>query len=134
MANDKLIELAKSQNTYLEKQYSTQGSKYLYKTQQIHSLNTAIFYLFWIYFIFSLIYLVMIVLEKKYSYQWKIIVFLLLIIYPYLIYTIEVFLAKVYTFCVETIIGNVFQRPDNEFNVDYTFMPLHYVPNIFVPY
>ena len=46
MANDKLIELAKSQNTYLEKQYSTQGSKYLYKTQQIHSLNTAIFYLF----------------------------------------------------------------------------------------
>ena len=130
---DDLSGIAQAQNTYLEKQYSTQQSKYLYKTQQIQSLNTFIYYLVWVYFIFAVMYLILVFLEKKYSYGWKFFLLFFILVYPYVIYGIEVFFIKVYTFLVETIIGQVFKRPDNEFGIDYTFMPLQYVPNIFKP-
>jgi len=131
MQDSSLNLIAQSQNTYLEKQYSTQKSKFLYKTQQIQSLNTVIYYFVWIYFLFAVIYLIIIFLEKKYSYQWKFFLLILIVIYPYVIYAIEVFLVKLYTFIVETAIGQVFKRPDNEFGIDYTYAPLQYVPNAF---
>ena len=128
---DNLISLAQSQNTFLEKRYSTQNSKYLYKTQQISLLHNLTYILIWVYLLVSLIYVVFLFIgpnAKKYSFFFKLIILMTIIHYPYVIYTIEVFLLKVYTFLVETAVGQVFQRPDKEFVIDYT-----YIPNMFIP-
>jgi uncharacterized membrane protein len=135
-SEDALISLAQSQNTFLEKRYSTQGSKYSYKTQQISSLNSLMYILIWVYLLVCIIYMVFLFVgpnAKNYSLFFKIIVIIILIVYPYVIYAIEVFLVKAYTFIVEMTVGQVFQRPDHEYVIDYTYMPLQYIPNMFVP-
>jgi len=126
---EQLIELARKQNNAMHTRYSTQYSQYTYKIGQIHFLNNFTYFLIWIYFILAAIYLgILIVSEKRnnFSMYYKVGVFLTIIVFPYIITPIEMFIMKMCTFVIETIVGKVFERPDHEFVINYNS-----IPNIF---
>ena len=134
MTAENLIEIAKKQNAYLEKRFSVQASRVFYKKQQVESLNSVIYGLVWVYFITAAVCLGILFVgprAKQFSPSFKFIVLLLVVCYPYFIAPLEMFLVKFFTFIVETIVGNVWTRPDNEFSLDYTYIPMSYIPNVY---
>lgn len=132
--DDKLIEIAKKQNAYLEKRFSVQASRIFYKKQQVESLNSVIYVLIWVYFITAGVFLGILFVGPKanlYSSYVKFIVILLVVCYPYIIAPLEMFFVKFFTFIVESSVGNVWTRPDNEYSLDYTYIPMSYIPNVY---
>lgn len=129
-----LQEIAKKQNAYLEKRFSVQASRVFYKKQQVESLNSVIYGLVWIYFITAGVFLGILFIgpkAKQFSSSFKFVVLLLVVCYPYIIAPLEMFFVKFFTFIVETIAGNVWTRPDNEYSLDYTYIPMSYIPNVY---
>lgn len=123
------IDLAKRQNDALDRQYSTQFSSYQYKIGQIQRLNWFTYLLIWLYFILSTIYLwILFVGNKASSYTpfYKVGVLVGLMVFPFIITPIEMFVLRFITFVIETVVGNVYKRPDYNYVVDQT-----YVPNLF---
>lgn len=119
-------DLAKRQNDAMERRFSTQQSKAYYKTEQIRSLNMYIYVLIWIYVILAGCYLWMIFIGKhsvEYSTYYKLSALIAIILFPYVITPIEMFVARIVTFIVETTFGNVYKRPDYEYVVDKTYVP-----------
>lgn len=132
--SEKLQEIAKKQNAYLEKRFSVQASRVFYKKQQVESLNSVIYGLVWIYFITAGVFLGILFIgpkAKQFSSSFKFVVLLLVVCYPYIIAPLEMFFVKFFTFIVETIAGNVWTRPDNEYSLDYTYIPMSYIPNVY---
>jgi|LauGreSuBDMM15SN_2_FD.fasta_scaffold69804_1 hypothetical protein len=132
--SEKLQEIAKKQNAYLEKRFSVQASRVFYKKQQVESLNSVIYGLVWIYFITAGVFLGILFVgpkAKQFSSSFKFVVLLLVVCYPYIIAPLEMFFVKFFTFIVETIAGNVWTRPDNEYSLDYTYIPMSYIPNVY---
>lgn len=118
--------LAKRQNDAMDRRFSTQNSKVLYKVEQIKSLNTYIYLLIWIYVILAACYLWIIFIGKQsveYSTPYKLSALIVIVLFPYVITPIEMFLARMVTFIVETIFGNVYKRDDYEYVVDKTYIP-----------
>ena len=113
----------------MHKRFSTQYSQYNYKVEQLRQLNHFTYLLIWLYFILAAIYLGIIFVGPKapeFSYQFKLIVLLVLIFYPYVITPIEMFLFRMFTYLIETVVGNVYKRPDYQYVIDYS-----YIPNLF---
>jgi len=126
---NKLITLAEQQNKYMQRRFSTKYSQYNYKVEQTQSLHYLTYGLIWIYFILSAFYLGILFVgpkRKLYSYKYKFLILLALVLFPYVITPIEYFFVRLFVFLTETIIGNVYERDDHEYVVDYT-----YVPNLF---
>jgi hypothetical protein len=118
--------LAKRQNDAMQRRFSTQKSKSHYKVHQIQTLNTYIYVFIWVYVILSACYLWVIFIgnnSDQYSRFFKITVLIGIILFPYVITPIEMFIARMGTFVVESIFGNVYKRPDYEYVVDKSYIP-----------
>jgi len=118
--------IALRQNEAVRKRYTTQYSQVDYKQGQIRSLNNLIYALLWIYFILAAVYLWKIFVSKSsgnYSFRFKMIVLILLVLYPYIITPLEVFFLRMITFIVENVVGNVYKRPDYDYVIDRTYLP-----------
>ena len=124
--NKNIIELAKQQNEYMRRRFSTKQSQYEYKTGQNRFLNNFTYALLWVYFILAAIYLAIVFVSPKrdqFSYQYKVAVLLILVLYPFVITPIEYFILRGLALIVETVVGNVFERDDYEYVMDYTHLP-----------
>lgn len=124
--DNNVIKLAKQQNEYMRRRFSTKQSQYEYKTGQNRFLNNFTYALLWIYFILAAIYLAIVFVSPKrdqFSYQYKVAVLLILVLYPFVITPIEYFILRGLALIVETVVGNVFERDDYEYVIDYTHLP-----------
>ena len=120
------INLAKQQNEYMRRRFSTKQSQYEYKMGQNRFLNNFTYALLWVYFILAAIYLAIVFVSPKrdqFSYQYKVAVLLILVLYPFVITPIEYFILRGLALIVETVVGNVFERDDYEYVMDYTHLP-----------
>lgn len=121
-----ILNLASNQNNAMRRRFSTQYSKVAYKTGQMVYLSNYIFYLIWLYFILSAFYLGVLFVgpkAKTFSPYYKIGVLLALVLFPYLATPVEMFFLKMVTYIIETLIGNVYERPDFEYVIDYNAIP-----------
>lgn len=124
-----ILNLATNQNNAMRRRFSTKYSQDLYKSGKMIYLNTYFFYLIWLYFILSAVYLGILFIgpsAPKYSAYYKVGVLIGLVLFPYIATPVEMFLLKMLTFITETVMGNVYERPDYEYVLDYNA-----VPNIF---
>ena len=121
-----IVEIAKKQNDYMRRRFSTKQSQYNYKIGQLHFLHNFTYALLWVYFILSAIYLAIVFVSPKrdqFSYQYKVIVLLVLVLFPFVITPIEYFVLRGLALIVETVVGNVFERDDYEYVVDHSNLP-----------
>jgi hypothetical protein len=121
-----ILNLAKNQNSAMRRRFSTKDSQDAYKTGKMIYLNRYFFYLMWLYYILSTVYLGILFISPsapKYSAYYKVGVLLVLVIFPYIATPIEMFLLKMLTFIIETTMGNVYERPDYEYVLDYNAVP-----------
>ena len=112
---NKLITLAHQQNKYMQRRFSTKYSQYNYKVEQTQSLHYLTYGLIWIYFILSAFYLGILFVgpkRKLYSYKYKFLILLALVLFPYVITPIEYFFVRLFVFLTETIIGVGSSRVD----------------------
>jgi hypothetical protein len=124
--SEELLVLAKRQNDAMRRRFSTYKSKFNYKIGQIRYLNGFIYVLIWAYFILAAVLLFQIFVgktAKRYNFYVKFGVLIVLILFPYVITPLEMFFLRLGAFIIETITGNVFNRPDHEFVVDYSYVP-----------
>jgi len=118
--------MASKQNEVVRKRYTTQYSQVDYKHGQIRMLNYFIYALIWIYFILSVVYLWMIFVSKsssEYTFRYKMFVLVGLLLFPYIITPLEMFFMRMITFVVETVVGNVYTRPDYDYVIDRSYVP-----------
>ena len=123
---EEIVNLAKQQNEYMKRRFSTKYSQYKYKLGQQHFLHNFTYALLWIYFIVAALYLGILLVgpkRQKFSYRYKLFALIIIVLFPYIITPIEYFVIRAITFIIETMVGNVFQRDDYQYLVDYTFMP-----------
>ena len=126
---EKLKKIADAQNDAMRRRFSTHTSAYNYKIGQLQSLNSFIYVLIWAYFILAAIYLWKIYVSSEsaqYTFYYKLGILFVLVLFPYVITPIEMFFIRMVAYIVETIVGNVFNRPDYEYVIDYS-----YIPNVF---
>jgi hypothetical protein len=128
---EEIVKLAKQQNEYMKRRFSTKYSEYNYKVVQQYSLHNFTYALIWIYFILSAVYLGILFVgpkRQKFSYRYKVMMLIILVLFPYVVTPIEYFIFRGISYIIETTIGNVFKRDDYQYLVDYTYMPkfFHY--------
>lgn len=112
---DEMENKSRAQNVELAKAFSTKSSKSLYQTEQISSLNWYVYYLIWIYAILAVVFLGYLFAgpkSKQISIYIKLLITLLLILYPYYITTIEDFLYEFVIFGSNILYGNVYLHPE----------------------
>lgn len=112
---DEMENKSKAQNNELVKSFSTKSSKSLYQTEQISSLNWYVYYLIWLYAAVAVVFLGFLFAgpkTKKLSIYIKLIITLLLILYPYYITALEDFLYEIVTFGSNILYGNVYLHPE----------------------
>ena len=123
---EEIVKLAKQQNEYMKRRFSTKYSEYNYKVVQQYSLHNFTYALIWIYFILSAVYLGILFVgpkRQKFSYRYKVMMLIILVLFPYVVTPIEYFIFRGISYIIETTIGNVFKRDDYQYLVDYTYMP-----------
>ena len=123
---ENLVNVAKAQNDYMKRRFSTKESSYNYKVGQISYLHNLTYGLLWVYFILAALYLAIIMVgpkSKNYSYVYKLLTLIFLVLFPYIVTPVEMFLLRGLSLIVETIFGNVFNRPDHEYVIDYSYLP-----------
>lgn len=123
---ENLKKIADAQNNAMRRRFSTHTSAYNYKVGQLQSLNSFIYVLIWAYFILAAIYLWKIYVSSEsaqYTFYYKLAILIVLVLFPYVITPIEMFFIRMIAYIVETIIGNVFNRPDYEYVIDYSYIP-----------
>tara|TARA_B110000971_G_scaffold202421_1_gene222162 strand:+ start:315 stop:608 length:294 start_codon:yes stop_codon:yes gene_type:complete len=89
-------------------------------------LSSYVFYLIWVYVILSAAYLGIIFIgprAPRFTSYYKVGVLIVLVLFPYVATPIEMFFLKMLTFIVETVMGNVYERPDFEYLIDYNAVP-----------
>lgn len=124
-----ILNLAENQNNAMRRRFSTKDSQVAYKTGRLVYLSNYMYYLVWLYFILSAVYLGILFVgprSKTFTPYYKVGVLIGLVLFPYLSTPVEMFFIKLVTFMVETMIGNVYERPDVEYVIDYNA-----IPNIF---
>ena len=91
--------------------FSTDESKQMYQSTEVSNLNYVNGILFYIFF-FLVILLISILLKQNVSMTYKIIIVLLVIIYPFVIYPIEYGINNVLLYIWAVINGNVYAMSD----------------------
>lgn len=112
---DEIENKSRAQNVELAKAFSTKSSKSLYQTEQISSLNWYVYYLIWTYAVVAVVFLGYLFAgpkSKQISIYVKLLITLLLILYPYYITTIEDFLYQFVMFGSNILYGNVYLHPE----------------------
>jgi len=123
---DDIINLASNQNNAMRRRFSTKYSQIAYKNGRMVYLSNYIFYSIWLYFILSVAYLGILFIGPRaqtFTAYYKVGVLIVLVLFPYVATPIEMFFLKMFTFIVETLIGNVYERPDYEYVIDYNAVP-----------
>jgi len=129
-ANDQNInrtEIARIQNEYMKRRFSTKYSQYNYDYQRLQSLNNISFLLLMSYFIISAAYLGILFFGQHrgtVSYSYKVFALVFLVLYPFIITPIEYFLFRAIAFVIETAVGNIFEHDDYVFLLDFSHLPL----------
>lgn len=126
MPEHKLADLARRQNEYIKKRYSTKDSQYEYKLQQVSSLTNTIHVLFYLYAILSIICIYIIIFGEqflefgKYS---KIIMILLLFLFPYIMTPIEGAIINFVYFLIKMITGETVDTAEYQYVLDTSYIP-----------
>lgn len=108
-------ESAKVQNRKLEKAFSTQSSKSSYQTEKTGALNYYVYYLIWIYAFTAVVFLGFLFAgpkSKKISIYVKLLITVLLFLYPYYITQVEDLIMNFMQFSYNIIYGDVYLHPE----------------------
>ena len=120
------IKLAKQQNEYMKRRFSTQYSQYNYEIVKLQFLNKITFALMFLYFIVAAVYLGILFVgpnRGEHSFLFKVTALLVIILFPYFITPLEYFLFRIALFVVETCTGDLFRHDDYEYLIDQTYVP-----------
>ena len=96
---------------YIKNQFSRHDEKFDYYSKNIEnltSLNTIMFYLYYILVFICVI--IMYLYKPDYSLYFKIISVILLLFYPFIVYTLEMVLYNAWIFIYSLLIGRVFDN------------------------
>ena len=119
-------DIAKTQNEYMKRRFSTQYSQYNYEIGKLQFLNKIMYSLMMLYFVIAAVYLGILFIgpnRDKNSFIFKIGVLLAIIFYPFLITPIEYFSFRCVLFVLETLLGNIFTNDDYGYLIDQTYVP-----------
>lgn len=105
-----------TQNQYLQElmdNYSTNNTKSVYLNDQTQSLIDINWWLFWIFIFVAIVFSIFIFLspEKKPLF-FKIIIVILVLLYPFYIYPTEKYVLIGVTYIKDMIMGNPYAAPD----------------------
>jgi len=99
----------------LKDTYSTSNTKTIYLNEQISSLININGWLFWVFLLVAILFSIFCFLSPKMQ-EWtitkKIIIILLVLLYPFYIYYIEKCLLIAGTYIKDMFMGNVYASPD----------------------
>ena len=127
MAVDKgSIEIARIQNDYMKRRFSTQNSLYNYEILNLRYMHQITYALFILYFIIAAGYLGIIFIgpnREKTSFSYKASILLFILLFPFLITPIEYTLFRGVLFIVKTLTGQLFVSDNYEYILDQTYVP-----------
>lgn len=106
---------AKLQNEELIPKFSVKQSKVQYQTEQISSLNYYVFYLIWIYAFLAAFFIINLFISKKtkqISLYVKLLIVLLLFLYPYYVTSLQDLLYEIGRYAGNMFYGSVYHSPD----------------------
>lgn len=106
---------AKLQNEELIPKFSVKQSKVQYQTEQISSLNYYVFYLIWIYAFLAAFFMINLFISKKtkqISLYVKLLIALLLFLYPYYVTSLQDLLYEIGRYAGNMLYGSVYHSPD----------------------
>jgi len=96
----------------LKDKYSTNDTKSIYLNEQNTSLININGWLFWIFFAVAIIFSIFCFLEKSWSMTKKIMITLVVLLYPFYIYYVEKYLLIAGTYVKDMFMGNVYASPN----------------------
>lgn len=96
----------------LKDNYSTNDTKTIYLNEQNTSLININKWLFWIFFVVAILFSIFCFLEKDWSITKKIIIVLVVLLYPFYIYYVEKYLLIAGTYVKDMFMGNTYASPD----------------------
>ena len=114
-ATKQLNTKAKLQNEELIPKFSVKQSKVQYQTEQISSLNYYVFYLIWIYAFLAAFFMINLFISKKtkqISLYVKLLIALLLFLYPYYVTSLQDLLYEIGRYAGNMLYGSVYHSPD----------------------
>ena len=114
-ATKQLNTKAKLQNEELIPKFSVKQSKVQYQTEQISSLNYYVFYLIWIYAFLAAFFMINLFISKKtkqISLYVKLLIVLLLFLYPYYVTSLQDLLYEIGRYAGNMFYGSVYHSPD----------------------
>lgn len=130
--NEDNMLLAKLQNKYLKNYVNTQGTtyntEYEYKVKQKQEVMFFSNILFWIYIVLGLICIMKLLFGNfsYFSFYKKLFMSILIVLFPFIISPIEMFVYKIFHFLWNLIFGNVNERSSYEYVIDF-----HYIYKLF---
>lgn len=107
-----------TQNQFMQDlmdKYSTSNTKSVYLTEQMSSLITINWWLFWIFVVVAIVFSGFFALNPKikdWSIKVKIVIISLVIFYPFYIYYVEKYGLITFTFIKDMFMGNPYVAPD----------------------
>ena len=107
--------VAKVQNEYMKRRFSTQYSLYNYEVEKLLFLNQFMYPLLMLYFIAAAVYLGIIFIgpnRDKNSYIFKVCALIILILFPFLITPAEYIMLRGVLFLLRNFTGNVLEDDD----------------------
>lgn len=105
--------LIKQQIQENKNNYSTDNRLFDYQTNNLTYLKSINFIIFIIYYCIFIFFLYFMVFKKTSDIQYKIILTVLFLLYPFIIKPIEEFIYFIFVFFVSTIFGNVYVAQDD---------------------
>lgn len=126
LSEESIVKIGRTQNEYMRRRFSTKNSQYTYDIQKLQFFNNISFALLLLYFIVAAVYLGILFVgpdREKNTFFYKLVVLVILVLYPFLVTPIEYFTFRGLLFVVETAIGKVFERDDYEFLIDLRNLP-----------
>jgi hypothetical protein len=96
----------------LKDTYSTNDTKTIYLNEQNDSLININGWLFWIFFVVAILFSIFCFLRKDWSITKKIMITLVVLLYPFYIYYVEKYLLIFGTYVKDMFMGNVYASPD----------------------
>lgn len=96
----------------LKDNYSTNDTKTIYLNEQNASLINMNGWLFWVFYAVAIIFSIFCFLEKDWSMTKKIMIVMVVFLYPFYIYYVEKYLLILGTYVKDMFMGNVYVKPD----------------------
>lgn len=121
-----LSKIARIQNDYMKRRFSTQNSLYNYEILNLRYMHQITYALFILYFIIAAGYLGIIFIgpnREKTSFSYKASILLFTLLFPFLITPIEYTLFRGVLFIVKTLTGQLFVSDNYEYILDQTYVP-----------